>query len=252
MLQCQTIAANEKGFPMRAFPTSLTLMLALLCAAPPALARDDRYGAARRSADGIGKTYMGREIAQVMGYPGADWLERGSREREERPDLLLAALALTPGMVVADVGAGTGYYSWQIAGRIGDAGRVYAVDVQPQMIELLTDRMRKRGVRNVQSVLGTATDTGLAPGSIDLALMVDVYHELDHPREIVDSILRALRPDGRLALVEYRAEDDSVPIKRLHKMSVAQIRHELGAQGLQWQQTVDTLPWQHIVIFRKP
>jgi precorrin-6B methylase 2 len=241
-----------KGLPMRAFPACLTLMLALLCAAPPALSRDDQYGAARPSADGIGKTYMGREIAQVMGYPGADWLERGSREREERPDLLLAALALTPGMAVADVGAGTGYYSWQIAARIGQEGRVYAVDVQPQMIDLLKENMRRRGVRTVQPVLGTATDTGLAPGSIDLALMVDVYHELEHPREVLDSILRALRPGGRLALVEYRAEDDSVPIKRLHKMSVAQIRREVGAQGLLWQQTVETLPWQHIVIFRKP
>jgi precorrin-6B methylase 2 len=241
-----------KGLPMRAFPASLTLMVALLCAAQPVLSRDDGYGAARPSADGIGKTIMGREIAQVMGYPGADWLERSSREREERPDLLLAALALTPGMAVADVGAGTGYYSWQIAGRVGQEGRVYAVDVQPQMIELLKEKMRQRGVRNVQPVLGTATETGLAPGSIDLALMVDVYHELEHPREIVDSVLRALRPGGRLVLVEYRAEDDRVPIKRLHKMSVAQIRRELGAQGLLWQQTVDTLPWQHIVIFRKP
>ena len=237
---------------MRTFPALLALMLALLLPAPPADARDAQYGATRPSADGTGKTYMGREIAQVMGYPGADWLERGSREREERPDLLLAALELAPGMAVADVGAGTGYYSWQIAARIGDAGRVYAVDVQPQMIALLSERMRKRGVRNVQPVLGTATDTGLAPNSVDLALMVDVYHELDHPREILDSVRRALRPGGRLVLVEYRAEDDRVPIKPLHKMSVAQIRRELGAQGLQWQQTVETLPWQHGVIFRNP
>jgi precorrin-6B methylase 2 len=245
---------------MRAFPASLALkltltpllILGLLCGAQTAAARDEPYGASRPSADGIGKTYMGREISQVMGYPGADWLERGSREKEERPDLLLAALELKPGMAVADVGAGTGYYSWQIATRIGETGRVYAVDVQPQMIDLLKERMRQRGVRNVQPVLGAATDTGLAPASIDLALMVDVYHELDHPREILDSVLRALRPGGRLALVEYRAEDDSVPIKRLHKMSVGQIRREVGAQGLLWQQTVETLPWQHIVIFRKP
>ncbi|MDB5822091.1 MAG: SAM-dependent methyltransferase [Herminiimonas sp.] len=236
---------------MRTIPV-LVLTLALLCAVQPVLARDDQYGAAPPSADGIGKTYMGREIAQVMGYPGADWLERGSREREERPDLLLAALALTPGMAVADVGAGTGYYSWQIAGRIGQEGRVYAVDLQPQMLDLLKKNMRQRGVRNVQPVLGTATDTGLTLASIDLALMVDVYHELDQPREVLDSLLRALRPGGRLVLVEYRAEDDSVPIKRLHKMSVAQIQRELGAQGLLWKQTVETLPWQHIVIFRKP
>ena len=237
---------------MRRFPTGLLLMTALLCFVQPATARDDQYGTVRPSADGIGKTIMGREISQVMGYPGADWLERGSREQEERPDLLLAALELKPGMTVADVGAGTGYYSWQIAARIGETGRVHAVDVQPQMIALLKERMQRRGVRNVLPVLGSPTDTGLAPDSIDLALMVDVYHELDHPREILDSVMRALRPGGRLVLVEYRAEDDSVPIKRLHKMSVAQIRREAGAQGFSWQKTVDTLPWQHIVIFRKP
>jgi precorrin-6B methylase 2 len=237
---------------MRTFPALLALLVAMLYGAQHASARDDAYGATRPSADGIGKTYMGREISQVMGYPGADWLERGSREREERPDLLLAALDLKPGMAVADIGAGTGYYSWQIAARIGETGRVQAVDVQPQMIALLKERMQQRGVRNVLPVLGSPTDTGLAPASVDLALMVDVYHELDHPREILDSIMRALRPGGRLVLVEYRAEDDSVPIKRLHKMSVAQIRREVGAQGLLWQKTVDALPWQHIVIFRKP
>ena len=227
-------------------------MLALVCSMKSAAALDAAYGFATRTADGIGKTYMGREIAQVMGYPGADWLERGSRQMEERPDLLLAALDLKPGMTVADVGAGTGYYSWQIAERVGATGRVDAVDVQPEMIALLKERMRQRGVRNVQAVLGTSADTGLAPGTVDLALMVDVYHELDRPREILDSILRALRPGGRLVLVEYRAEDDKVPIKRLHKMSVDQIRREVGAAGLVWQQTVETLPWQHIVIFSKP
>nr|WP_314629994.1 class I SAM-dependent methyltransferase [uncultured Noviherbaspirillum sp.] len=237
---------------MRTFPALLAFLVAMGCGARHADARDEGYGATRSSADGIGKTFMGREISQVMGYPGADWLERGSREREERPDLLLAALDLKPGMAVADIGAGTGYYSWQIAARIGETGRVQAVDVQPQMIALLKERMQQRGVRNVLPVLGSPTDTGLASASVDLALMVDVYHELDHPREILDSIMRALRPGGRLVLVEYRAEDDSVPIKRLHKMSVAQIRREVGAQGLLWQKTVDTLPWQHIVIFRKP
>lgn len=237
---------------MRTHAASLFLILALLCGAQPASARDEPYGVKKPSADGIGKTYMGREIAQVMGYPGADWLERNSRAREERPDLLLAALDLEPGMAVADVGAGTGYYAWQIATRVGDTGRVDAVDVQSEMIALLRERMRQRGVRNVRPVLGSPTDTGLAPASIDLALMVDVYHELEHPREILDSVLRALRPGGRLVLVEYRAEDDRVPIKRLHKMSEEQIRREVGTHGLQWQQTVETLPWQHIVIFRKP
>lgn len=228
------------------------LALCLLCTMQPGAAREPAYGSIQPSRDGIGKTYMGREIAQVMGYPGADWLERGSREREERPELLLAALGLAPGMAVADVGAGTGYHAGRIATRIGDNGRVFAVDVQPQMLALLEDSMRRRGVRNVQPVLGTATDTGLPPGAIDLALMVDVYHELSHPREILDSVARALKPGGRLVLVEYRAEDDRVPIKPLHKMSEAGIRREVEASGLVWQQTVTTLPWQHVVIFRRP
>jgi precorrin-6B methylase 2 len=228
------------------------LTLCLLCAMQLAAAREAAYGSVQPSRDGIGKTYMGREIAQVMGYPGADWLERGSREREERPELLLAALGLAPGMAVADVGAGTGYYAGRIAGKIGDNGRVYAVDVQPQMLALLEQNMRRRGVSNVQPVLGTATDTGLPAGAIDLALMVDVYHELSHPREVLDSVARALKPGGRLALVEYRAEDERVPIKPLHKMSEAAIRHEVEASGLVWQQTVHTLPWQHVVIFRRP
>lgn len=228
------------------------LALCLLCLMQPGAAREADYGSIQPSRDGIGKTYMGREIAQVMGYPGADWLERGSREREERPELLLAALGLAPGMAVADVGAGTGYYAGRIATRIGDNGRVYAVDVQPQMLALLEESMRRRGVRNVQPVLGTATDTGLPPAAIDLALMVDVYHELSHPREILDSVARALKPGGRLVLVEYRAEDDRVPIKPLHKMSEAGIRREVEASGLAWQQTVTALPWQHVVIFRRP
>ena len=147
--------------PFRWMLASLCAVAALAAAPPP------EYSTTAASPDGIGRVYMGREIAQVMGYPGADWLERGSREREERPDLLLAALALAPGMMVADVGAGTGYYSWQIAGRIGPQGRVYAVDVQPQMLDLLKENMRRRGVRNVQPVLGKAADSGLAPASID-------------------------------------------------------------------------------------
>lgn len=228
------------------------LALCLLCAMQPGLAREAAYGSVPPSRDGIGKTYMGREIAQVMGYPGADWLERGSREREERPDLLLAALGAAPGMAVADVGAGTGYYAGRIAERIGPSGRVYAVDVQPQMLALLQDSMRRRGVGNVQPVLATATDAGLPPLAIDLALMVDVYHELSHPREVLESVVRSLKPGGRLVLVEYRAEDERVPIKPLHKMSEAAIRREIEASGLIWQQTVATLPWQHVVIFRKP
>lgn len=228
------------------------LALCLLCTMHSGVARDDAYGSVQASRDGTGKTYMGREIAQVMGYGGADWLSRASRAREEKPELLLAALGLAPGMAVADIGAGTGYYSGQIAERIGEGGRVYAVDVQQRMLALLTERMNRSGMRNVRPVLASDTDTGLPPGAIDLALMVDVYHELSHPREVLASVMRALKPGGRLVVVEYRAEDDAVPIKPLHKMSEPAIRREIEASGLVWQQTVHALPWQHVVIFRKP
>lgn len=209
------------------------------------------YNQVRKSADGIGKTYMGREIAGVMGWQGAEWLERRDRAQEERSDLLLAALALKPGMTVADVGAGTGYYTWQIAQRIGAAGRVYAVDVQPEMIALLNAQMKQRNVTNVVSRLGTERDATLPLGVIDLALMVDVYHELEYPDEVLASIVRALKPGGKVVFVEYRAEDPQVPIKLVHKMSQAQVKLEAARHGLQWEQTINTLPMQHVIVFRK-
>ena len=209
------------------------------------------YGRTRPSPDGTGIVYLGRETAAVMGHEGADWLERPERVAEERPDLLLAALDLKPGMQVADIGAGTGYYSWRMAERIGPAGRVFAVDVQPEMLALLDVEMKKRKVANVRGVLGTSSDPGLAPGSIDLVLMVDVYHEFDRPREMLDALVRSLKPGGRIVFVEYRAEDPAVPIKPHHKMSEAQVRREATAAGLTWQRTVGTLPWQHVVIFTR-
>ena len=209
------------------------------------------YGQVARSADGIGKTYLGREIAGVMGWEGAQWLERRSRAREERPDLLLQALAITPGMTVADVGAGTGYYTWQLAQRVGASGRVYAVDVQPEMIMLLDRQMQQRGVTNVVSLLGSERDTRLPAASVDLAIMVDVYHELAYPSEVMDSLVRSLKPGGRIVFVEYRAEDPAVQIKPLHKMSEAQVRREAGAHGLVWERTIGVLPIQHVIVFRK-
>lgn len=210
------------------------------------------YAQVRKSADGIGKSYMGREIAGVMGWQGAEWLERPDRAQEERPDLLLAALGLAPGMTVADVGAGTGYYTWQIAQRVGSTGRVYAVDVQPEMVTLLNAQMKQRKVSNVLSQLGTERDTKLPAGVLDLALMVDVYHELEYPDEVLDSIVRALKPGGKVVFVEYRAEDPKVPIKPVHKMSEAQVRLEATRHGLQWERTIATLPIQHVIVFRKP
>ncbi len=209
-----------------------------------------RYRIVAPSPEGIGKIYMGREIAGVMGWQGAAWLERQEREQEERGELLLRELCLRDGMTVADIGAGTGYYARRIAPLIG-AGTVYAVDVQPEMIALLANSAKKAGLTNIDPVLASATDVKLPGASIDLALLVDVYHELEFPYEVMQSVVRALKPGGRVALVEYRAEDPRVPIKRLHKMSEAQVRKEAAQQALVHERTANTLPWQHVVIFRK-
>ncbi len=227
-----------------------TWMLALLVGT--AVAADEAgYRRVPPSADGTGIVYMERETASVMGHEGADWLERPERFAEERPDFLLDALALKPGMQVADIGAGTGYYSWRMAVRVAPSGRVLAVDVQPEMIALLAREMKQRNVTNVLGVLGTFTDPRLPPAAVDLVLMVDVYHEFDHPREMLAALARSLKADGRIVFVEYRAEDPAVPIKPHHKMSEAQIRREAAAAGLLWVKTVETLPWQHVVVFAK-
>jgi SAM-dependent methyltransferase len=235
---------------------SMTLWgAALLCCAahlPLAAAEPPAYEKAPASADGIGKRYMGREIAQVMGWQGAAWLEREEREREERTDLLLPELALRPGMVVADVGAGTGYIARRMAAQVGASGVVYAVDVQPEMIAMLKSLAARDKLAQIRPVLGAADDVRLPPASVDLAIMVDVYHELEFPRELLASLVRAMKPGGRVVFVEYRAEDARVPIKPVHKMSEAQVRREAGAAGLSWERTAGGLPWQHVVIFRKP
>ncbi len=219
--------------------------------ARPALAQADRYGTGSASADGIGRRYMGREIASVMGWQGAGWLERSEREREERTDLLLAALALRPGMVVADIGAGTGYLARRMVPAVAPDGRVIAVDVQPQMVRMLEQVAAQPGMAKLLPWLGEEKDVRLQAGQLDLAIMVDVYHELAWPYEVLQSILRALKPGGLLAFVEYKAEDAFVPIKALHKMSEAQIRREAEVHPLEWQRTVSSLPWQHLVVFRK-
>ena len=233
---------------------SLCAALATLAFAAGASAADGApvYEQKAPSADGIGKRYMGREIAQVMGWQGAAWLEREEREREERTDLLLPELALKPGMVVADIGAGTGYIARRMAALVGPTGVVYAVDVQPEMIRMLQALAAKAGLAQVTPLLGAVDDVRLAEASVDLAIMVDVYHELEFPREVLASIVRALKPGGRVVFVEYRAEDPRVPIKALHKMSEAQVRREAGVLALNWERTANGLPWQHVLVFRKP
>ena len=204
-----------------------------------------------RDPNGIGTYYLGRQIAHVMGHEGADWLERNGRQQEEGTDLLVKELKLKPTDVVADIGAGTGFFSFQLAKEV-PKGQVLAVDIQPEMIALLQENKRRLKVTNVRPVLGSTTSPALPADSVDLVLIVDAYHEFDHPREMGRAIRRALRPGtGRLALVEYRAEDPNVPIKRIHKMSVEQARKEMAAVGLEFVEAIDTLPQQHLLLFRR-
>ena len=202
------------------------------------------------SPDGIGKIYMGREIAQVMGHRGAGWLVRSQREREEQPSQIAAALNLQPTDAIADIGAGTGYISFLLAPFVSQ-GEILAVDVQPEMLQLLQQLAKKQHITNVQPVLGTVKSPNLPAASIDLAIMVDAYHEFEFPREMMQSIVQALKPFGRVVLVEYRGENPFIAIKRLHKMTQKQVRTEMAAVGLQWLETNETLPKQHILIFQK-
>ncbi|MCY7359620.1 MAG: methyltransferase domain-containing protein [Rudanella sp.] len=200
--------------------------------------------------DGIGRVYMGREISEVMGHLGAGWLERSDREQEERTDLLADALDLKSTDVIADIGAGTGYFSFRLA-RLVPQGKVLAVDIQPEMIEYLTAGKRKAKTPNVEPVLGTIADPKLPANGVDLALLVDAYHEFSNPREMMDNIVKSLRPGGRVVLVEYRAEDPSVPIKEHHKMTEVQAAKEMKAVGLRLLKNDRRLPQQHILIFGK-
>ena len=209
------------------------------------------YKKRSRSRDGIGKFYMGREISQVMGHQGAEWLERPEREHEEMPNLLVELLKLKEGDVVADIGIGTGYIARRISPKIGETGTIYGVDIQQEMLDLLAEKMAAAGITNVKGVLGTITDPKLPPESVDLVIMVDVYHEFSHPYEMMQNICRALKTGGRVAFIEYRAEDPHVPIKRLHKMSELQVIKEATPHPLSWVETLKDLPWQHVIIFEK-
>jgi ubiquinone/menaquinone biosynthesis C-methylase UbiE len=186
-----------------------------------------------------------------MGVAGADWLERPEREREENPELALDAIGIRPGMIVGDIGAGTGYMSLRMAKRVGPSGKVYANDLQPDMLRRLRDNAARAGIANIETVLGEETDPKLPQGQIDLILLVDVYHEFSDPQKMLGKIRGALKPDGRLVLLEYRKEDPSIPIRPEHKMSVAEVRSELEPEGFKLGPVIETLPRQHILVLTK-
>jgi SAM-dependent methyltransferase len=209
------------------------------------------YQLGEASRDGIGKFYMGREISHVMGHLGAGWLERPDREREERTDLLLQNLALKATDHVADLGAGTGYFSFPIAQQVG-TGKVLAVDIEPEMLRLVEQRKLVDGVHNIDTVLANERSPNIPNASVDVVLLVDAYHEFSYPREVMAGVVKGLKPGGRVVLVEYRGEDRSVPIKLLHKMTQRQAIKEMSAVGLRWLRTDDYLPQQHVMVFTKP
>jgi SAM-dependent methyltransferase len=192
-----------------------------------------------------------RQIAGVMGPAGATWLTRPERESEEQPDKALDALHIAKGSVVADIGAGVGYFTWRLAARVGPSGIVYGEDIQPSMLEALATNMHDRKISNVRPVLGAPDDPKLPAASLDLVLLVDVYHEFSEPEKMLRHIRDSLKPNGRLVLLEYRAEDPSVPIRPEHKMAVKTVRQEVEPEGLRFDQSIEVLPQQHIIVFRK-
>jgi ubiquinone/menaquinone biosynthesis C-methylase UbiE len=200
--------------------------------------------------DGIGKFYMGREIAKVMGYQGAGWLERPSRGMEEKSARLVNNLDLKATDIVADIGAGTGYFSFRIAPLLTE-GKVLAVDVQPEMIEFLRLNRQEKNIANVEPVLGSIANPNLPENTVDLALLVDAYHEFEYPREMMQGIVKALKPGGRVVSIEFRGENPLIPIKGLHKMTQKQVKKEMAAVGLVWKETKEMLPLQHLMVFQK-
>lgn len=219
-------------------------VVAVVTLVPPAVRAGDQVV----GAPGI-HPVSGRHIAQVMSHTAADWLDRPERVMEERPERALDAIGVTAGQVVADVGAGSGYYTVRLARRVAPGGRVYATDIQPQMIALLEKRLVREKVSGVELVLAAEDDPRLPEGSLDLILMVDVYHELSRPQEMLRKLKRSLKPGGRLVLIEFRKEDPNVPIRIEHKMSVAEACLELEAEGYRLDRVSDVLPWQHILVF---
>lgn len=212
-------------------------------------ARTKQRTRTRRDRPGL---YMGRPIADVMSWQGTDWLFRETRIEEEQPEAMLDELKIKKGATVADVGAGAGYHSIRLARRVGPDGTVLATDLQPEMLQFLRQNAQLAGVKNIRPILATQQDTKLPEGKVDLILLVDVYHESSDPERFLQGMKKALRPGGRLVLVEFRGEDPAVPIKPEHKMTLKQVRREVEPQGLTFKDSLEFLPWQHVIIFEKP
>lgn len=195
--------------------------------------------------------YLGRQIAQTMHWKGAEWLMRRVREQEEGPSKMREQLLVKSGMVICDMGCGNGYHTLPLAQMVGEKGKILAVDVQPQMIEMLRQNIERQGLKNIEPIQGLYHDPKLPPNTCDLILLVDVYHEFSHPVQMLTSMRAALKPEGQLVLVEFRAEDDTVPIKPEHKMTKDQITKEMNANGFELKRQYDGLPWQHLMFFGK-
>jgi ubiquinone/menaquinone biosynthesis C-methylase UbiE len=219
----------------------------------PAIADEpSRYETrAEHDPNGTGKFYMNREIALVMGHEAAGWLDRPEREKEEQPARLIELLKFKPGEVVADVGAGSGYLTFRVAEKVAPNGKVLAVDVQPEMLDIIRKRMKERNILNVEPVLGTVSDPKLPAAGVDTIVMVDVYHEFSHPYEMTAAMVKSLKVGGRLVFVEYRLEDKTVPIKLVHKMSERQVKKEVEPFPLKHVKTYESLPWQHVIVFER-
>ncbi len=229
--------------------TSLLSFL-LVLSAIISYGQESQYEFKKGSYDGIGKWYMNREVSHVMGYQGMSWLERDEREKEENTATLLENMKISKTDDIADIGAGSGYHVFKMAGIAKD-GTVYAVDIQDEMLAAMRDKKERGRFPNISLVKGSEKSANLAPNSVDKVLIVDVYHEMNFPYEMMASIKKAMRADAKLYLIEYRGEDPNVPIKKLHKMTEAQAVKELKALGLELEENTDNLPWQHCMVFVK-
>jgi ubiquinone/menaquinone biosynthesis C-methylase UbiE len=239
---------------------TIAILLATLAIAPIAAVepisdskKPSRYEfKAEHDPNGIGKFYMDREIALVMGHQAASWLERATREEEEQPKKLIKVLNITEGMVVADIGAGSGYHAFRLAPLVGEKGKILAVDIQPEMLDIIEKRMKKEKVENIKPILSKEDDPKLPDNTVDMILMVDVYHEFAYPYEMTEKMIKALKPGGKLVFVEFKKEDPKVPIKEVHKMSERQVIKEMDEfKELKHIDTNKELPWQHVITFKK-